>query len=153
MKKRIQDAKTLVRFWSKVSLPNKEGCRTWTACKFAEGYGWFCYKGKSFRAHRVAWILLYGPIPKGLHVCHHCDTPSCCEPTHLFLGTHTENMKDAVLKGRRCGLTEERLAWVRHHATSNRYTQTEISNILGTSQPNISRIISKELARELLSIK
>jgi predicted HTH domain antitoxin len=52
------------------------------------------------RAHKVAWILTNGPIPNGLMVCHKCDNPPCCNPNHLFLGTQTENMQDALAKGR-----------------------------------------------------
>lgn len=69
--------------------------------------GQFWVNGKPQYAARVAWELVHGPIPEGLHVLHHCDVPLCVrEDGHLFLGTHQDNMRDRDQKGRRappCG--------------------------------------------------
>lgn len=66
------------------------------------GYGMFrLVPGETMKkAHRSAWILTNGQPPPGQSVCHKCDNPWCCNPTHLFLGTHQENMRDRDRKGR-----------------------------------------------------
>lgn len=76
-------------------------CRLWTGAKHPKGYGMCWVPGRGdVRVHRRAWEETYGPIPTGMLVCHHCDTPACYEPTHLFLGTNRDNMRDAVSKAR-----------------------------------------------------
>lgn len=88
------------RFWNKVQIADDSSCWPWTATKIRKGYGRFNLKGENLLAHRVAWELSKGKIPSGLHVLHRCDNPSCCNPTHLFLGTNNDNVKDKINKGR-----------------------------------------------------
>ena len=95
------------RFWAKV---NRRGaCWLWTGGKYggnhSEPYGQFAVTVAPRRqvgvyAHRVAWALSHEVGPDALRVLHHCDTPLCCNPDHLFLGTHADNMQDAAKKGR-----------------------------------------------------
>lgn len=63
------------------------------------GYGVFKALNETV-AHRSSWAIFNGPIPKGMHVLHKCDVRCCVNPDHLFLGTHTDNMRDMVAKGR-----------------------------------------------------
>lgn len=71
-------------------------CWVWIAGLYPDGYGQF----RQQRAHRVSWGLHKGKIPKGKFICHHCDNPSCVRPSHLFVGTHQDNMEDRNRKGR-----------------------------------------------------
>jgi len=98
------------RFWGKVDRRRDDECWPWTASVTRHGYGQIMVgaygtgsRPRPLRANRVAWELTHGPIPDGLWVLHSCDNPSCCNPSHLFLGTQTENMRDAADKGRTRG--------------------------------------------------
>lgn len=95
------------RFWSKIDRSNPDGCWIWTAAVWKQrgGYGKFQAGSsrsgnRAVRAHRFAWELTHGPIPDGLQVCHRCDNPPCCNPSHLFLGAPVVNSRDMVAKGR-----------------------------------------------------
>src|SRR5690606_16553019 len=55
---------------------------------------------KRQKAHRVSWVVWRGDVPSGMNICHRCDTPSCINPEHLFLGTQLENIADMLRKRR-----------------------------------------------------
>jgi hypothetical protein len=75
-------------------------CLLWQGKLHNQGYGIFNITGKRYRTNRVAYFLSRGVDPGDLDVCHTCDTPACCEPSHLFLGTRADNNQDAIQKGR-----------------------------------------------------
>ena len=82
-------------------------CWIWQGWKDRCGYGctqFGCGRksrvGKVKKAHRVSYEFYVGPIPKGMYVCHKCDTPACVNPEHLFLGSQKDNMADCSSKGR-----------------------------------------------------
>ncbi len=90
-------------FWSRV---DKTGdCWVWTGSRTskdpARAYGLAYRNGRKVVAHRLAWELTFGTgLPVNVQVCHRCDNPPCVRPAHLFLGSASDNQRDAVSKGR-----------------------------------------------------
>ncbi len=78
-------------------------CTGWNGGKDQDGYPMFWFRGKTLRAARVLWAIVYGEIPEGLIVRHTCDVPECLNIGHLLLGTHKQNTGDALARGRMRG--------------------------------------------------
>lgn len=140
------------RFWSKVKRGASDECWEWQAsrCGVNRAYGQFYVDGIKIVAHRVAWTLNAGlePLPH-LEVCHSCDNGACCNPAHLWLGTHKQNMEDKAQKGRsnvpsgsktkQAKLTEEKVLIIKGLIASGT-SQRTIAKQFGVSQPAISYI-------------
>lgn len=86
-----------VRFISKVE--KTETCWLWKAGK-SGGYGSFRLLNVHYKSHRVSWRWHKKVDPGHNRVLHTCNTPLCVNPEHLFLGSHSENMKQAFDSGR-----------------------------------------------------
>jgi len=89
------------RFWEKVVYSGgADSCWFWTAYTNPSGYGMIRNGKWMALAHRVSWTLANGRIPDGKQVLHHCDVRFCVNPSHLYLGTNADNIRDKVARGR-----------------------------------------------------
>ena len=92
-----------VLFFNKLVIDWWSDCWLWFgAIEKHSGYGIASAGGnRTDRAHRVSWRMFRGEIPPGLYVLHKCDVRNCVNPSHLFLGTQLDNVRDMCQKGRR----------------------------------------------------
>lgn len=92
-------------FWSKVATSaDDNACWEWQHTRAKGGYGVFVFRGRQYRAHRIALMLTRGSIADGLWALHGCDNPPCCNPAHLYPGDNLANVADRVQRGRgACG--------------------------------------------------
>ena len=88
------------QFWGKVKIGFIHDCWEWIGSRKPQGYGHITIDGKGHQSHHLAWEFRYGKIPKKLWVLHSCDNKGCVNPSHLFLGTHQDNMNDMKNKNR-----------------------------------------------------
>ncbi len=88
--------------------------------------------------HKVSYEMFCGPVPAGIQVCHKCDVRQCLNPTHLFLGTNTDNVKDALSKGRfsvaekhyKTDLTNEQVADIKYRLSKVRSKRAHFPAIM-----------------------
>src|SRR5580765_4132099 len=135
------------RFYSKFIGEPNSGCWLWTAAVLKDGYGHIAAGGRHgmyLQAHRASWEIHRGPIPPGVCVLHKCDTPSCVNPDHLFLGTQLENIADRHAKGRSRAprkLTAGALKEIRARVVAGE-TRRDLAEEFGVDPSTVSRAIS-----------
>jgi hypothetical protein len=150
------------RYWAKV---NKDGpvpdpsiygdignCWDWCAKLGPHGYGQFADE----MAHRLSWEWANGPIEGGLHVLHSCDRRCCVRPSHLHLGTRSDNMQEMWARGRgpaketyRRGegipwarLTEELVREIRRRAEAGEHG-ADLAREYGISRSSAQKVIRR----------
>lgn len=141
------------RIESKIERIPECGCWIWTDSVNNQGYGRIGIGStKTYLAHRVMWEIENGKIPEGKFVCHHCDTPSCVNPHHMFIGTQKDNMRDAKNKGRtvithkqgedhyESKFTNDQIVEIR----SSNDSQVAIAQRFGVSTTTISCIVNRK---------
>ena len=145
------------RFWVRVDKRGADECWPWIGVHDEKGRGkvhlrWESRepegKKRSVIRHAsiVAWELTHGAIPQGQLVCHRCDNPPCCNPSHLFLGTQKENLRDCIRKGRfpRQKLREPDVLDIRALAASGvRYQK--IADQFGVAYVTVCKVVQGKL--------
>lgn len=122
----------------------ENGCWLWHGAKDKRGYGQMSVGSKTRYATHVSLILAGRPLRQGECACHHCDTPACVNPDHLFSGDQKANVLDMINKGRanHTGLSFGR-GVKREHYESVVLSDEKIEKIL--TSPFGSKLMAKEI--------
>lgn len=141
-------------FWEKVEKKGPKECWLWKGGRNPQGYGTWSYRGITWRAHKMAYRLTKGNVPKGYQVRHSCDNPPCCNPFHLLRGTRKQNAQDAIRRNRlnpKRGeahwasiFTESDVRKVHSLYATGKWTQRELADLFGSCHQSIGFILRGE---------
>jgi hypothetical protein len=148
-------------FWKQVNKLSgpvhptlKTRCWLWTGGRYnSDGYGAAPFEGVSYLAHRLAWFFKFGVWAEN-HVCHKCDTPLCCRPSHLFEGTDQDNVDDREKKRRgfnrnNVKLTEDKVLAIRKEYAVGKTTHRKLAKKYDVTHTSIGYIVRDESWRQL----
>jgi hypothetical protein len=148
----VLDSYVLDRFDASVdrSAPG-DACWPWLGPLQPNGYGRFCHKGVVYLAHRLAWVIEFGPVPGRLYVLHKCDNKPCARYDHLELGTHSKNVRDAIDRGLLhhasgeqhpfARLSDATVAAIRTRHATGGITYVELAREFQISESHASRLV------------
>ncbi len=136
----------------------KTPCIEWLGYRTKAGYGECERDGKKQRAHRLMmadWLGIPIEALDGICVLHTCDNPPCCNPDHLFLGDHQDNVRDREEKGRgvapvgsqhgQSKLTEAQVIDLRAQYASGEWTQAKLAARYSIKQSLVSMIVNRKV--------
>ncbi len=101
-------------------------CWEWQGSRNYDGYGDIYWNGRVFRTHRASYELHCEPIPEGMWILHSCHNPPCCNPQHLRIGTHLENIQDRM---DRVWADRKKMDWIKLHHVAIEIEPSRIANV------------------------
>lgn len=122
------------------------GCWYWGGNRNEKGYGLLEVRGVIYRIHRIVYEHCVGEVSESDLVLHHCDNPPCCNPSHLYIGDHRDNILDCVRRNRHPAsiLNEEMVREIRNRSTgSSRQSAKRLAEIFGVSVDAIQDVLTR----------
>lgn len=136
------------RFWMQVQVGNVADCWEWQGKLYSNGYGFFGGpKASSHLAHRIAYWIANASVD-GV-ICHKCDNRKCVNPSHLFSGTMSDNVQDALSKGRIgrvCSYAKAQA--IREMYETGLYTQQYLAGVFSVSKHTVTAIVNNRIWKE-----
>jgi len=140
-------------FWKYVNIGSKTECWDWVSSCDKDGYGDWRDSPIERKAHRMAYTLMNNGNIASLCVLHKCDNPKCCNPNHLFLGTHQDNVRDKCEKNRQCvgenngnhKLTKIEVLEIRRLYLTGLYSHTIIGKKFNVARQTVGKIIHNKI--------
>lgn len=155
--KKIKNTPLGERLWPMVQKGSKTKCWPFSGPDRApKGYGIITLSSKPrvrWLTHRLAWVVTFGPIESGLIICHDCDNPICCNPSHLFIGTHKDNAQDREKKGRgnqpkgerhRCARLKERDVLAIRTLASQGFNYPTLAKMFSIEKSHVGGIVRRK---------
>ncbi len=153
----------VINFWNKVNVLEDDKCWEWTASRRPQGYGQLNINRKLYYAHRISWqIANQKSVPKGIQVLHSCDNRKCVNPSHLWLGSQKDNIRDMVAKGRNnpwspkgeahpmARLCEGEVKAIRLLYATGKYTYNELSKKFDINQGHVGNIVNGKIWKHII---
>lgn len=153
--KSIKELTPEARFWSFVDRRGLDECWLWQGgTGYPPGdYGHLKVGGRTERAHVFSYRLHHGSIPRGMVVCHACDTPRCVNPSHLWLGTQMDNVRDRNTKGRTAQIPQKLTAGdartIRARYAEGGITMSALAREYAVSPQSIRAVVRRETWRHV----
>lgn len=143
----------IARFWRRVRVGSTDECWPWIGAH-RNGYGAIKHGHKVLSAHVVSYVIHHGQIPDGMLVTHSCDNRTCCNPSHLHLGTFRDNvieMQQRRLVSTQRGieaynaiLDEDRVREIRRFASENHCGYVRASRHFGLNKHTVRNVLRGE---------